>query len=722
MGRMNHNHVAVRAARSNDVKRSSNGAVYDLTARAKARKQVKSLPVAVNSKELLQLIKEEMHVRESCRTLPLTLMIWFTFILVSLAHRQVPLVHSMHSTIDNLMKSAPPVMASNNSNASLGCSYGASERRLKSSGGGSGGARKPDEQVSTVTGKSFETINSLDAAFLWIQTVGVPILWKDFGRVSTFYKVVGGLRLNLVRAGEVPCETKFQSLYGHSCGSDVQDKQEHAQAWLDLRRSQQDAIEEVSYLCQNGWNSRLTRTLKLRSILYNGELAQFVVITVGFKHTSSGGLLPKMNICTLGKVYGSSAAYLGDMLWGFLACLLAWRAVKKVYRAAQKGTSKVVKHFQTSWTIVDWVCIMCSIGIGGFWSYFSKQLPNLGESLHKAQGDVDDLAVVYDEASKLCRQQHWNETCMFWYTLLLMVKFFQVFKANPRLDVLVITLQRAAFELGHFLIVFLIIFFNYALGGFLLFGGSLEQWSRLGKATGSTFRALVGDFAFEEMQYVAPVSSLVWFWTFMLLMGLIMLNMLLAIVLDVYNTVKEESKRSETLYEDAVALVEDINERLPNTLKRWEQRLPETLKKWGFRLPKLHTGTPPSPSKPNSPNPVHRASVAVDELEKWMDALTEDGAAEQQQFSVISLGQMIRIGIRVDRATKLVRKAIKEKNPLPAKTEQTVVEELILDQEVPDPFKLEADMASLEQEFQSMRSERKKAYENFTKCFSQLMT
>merc|ERR1719265_1559716 len=137
-----------------------------------------------------------------------------------MAHRQVPQVHTIHSRIDEMMKSAPKVSATN---ASQGCYYGANaERRLKSSGGGSGGARKPDEQVSVVTGQSFETITSLEAAFVWIQTVAVPILWKDAGHVSSYYQVVGGVRLELQQTKEIPCTRSehLHSLYGQSCSSE----------------------------------------------------------------------------------------------------------------------------------------------------------------------------------------------------------------------------------------------------------------------------------------------------------------------------------------------------------------------------------------------------------------------------------------------------------------------------------------------------------------------
>ena len=52
-----------------------------------------------------------------------------------------------------------------------------------------------------------------------------------------------------------------------------------------------------------------------------------------------------------------------------------------------------------------------------------------------------------------------------------------------------------------------------------------------------TKQVLMGDFDFYEMSQVSAVFAFFWFWTFQGLVFLIMLNMLLAIVLDTYSQV-----------------------------------------------------------------------------------------------------------------------------------------------------------------------------------------
>ncbi|KAF4654863.1 hypothetical protein FOL47_009714, partial [Perkinsus chesapeaki] len=82
---------------------------------------------------------------------------------------------------------------------------------------------------------------------------------------------------------------------------------------------------------------------------------------------------------------------------------------------------------------------------------------------------------------------------------------------------------------------------------FLLFGKRLEEWSTAGKAINTAFLFLMGDFSFKPMSEVAPISAAVWFWVFMILVFLVMLNMLLAIVMDTYTNVKEAAKAADSV-------------------------------------------------------------------------------------------------------------------------------------------------------------------------------
>merc|ERR1719336_193142 len=66
------------------------------------------------------------------------------------------------------------------------------------------------------------------------------------------------------------------------------------------------------------------------------------------------------------------------------------------------------------------------------------------------------------------------------------------------------------------------------------------------------------------MWAIAPVSATVWFWLFMLVIYLVMINMLLAIILDVYTKEKDESEGTETLWQQAASAAKEMIHRTHN--------------------------------------------------------------------------------------------------------------------------------------------------------------
>merc|ERR1712039_872302 len=69
------------------------------------------------------------------------------------------------------------------------------------------------------------------------------------------------------------------------------------------------------------------------------------------------------------------------------------------------------------------------------------------------------------------------------------------------------------------------------------------------------FRIMLGDFNWDELIEVGrPLTSL-WFWSFTWLVNLVMLNMLLAMIMDTYTQVKGSmGGDAETLWSQAVEI------------------------------------------------------------------------------------------------------------------------------------------------------------------------
>merc|ERR1719359_2092548 len=120
--------------------------------------------------------------------------------------------------------------------------------------------------------------------------------------------------------------------------------------------------------------------------------------------------------------------------------------------------------------------------------------------------------------------------------MLLLVFWIQSFSEQPKLAVLLQTLVLAGQDILHFLLIFLVVFFNFVVGGHILFGTKLRLWATLLRSVSTTFQALMGTFDFASMHDIAPVSATCWFWLFIVAMSLLLFNLLIAIMLEHYNT------------------------------------------------------------------------------------------------------------------------------------------------------------------------------------------
>lgn len=131
------------------------------------------------------------------------------------------------------------------------------------------------------------------------------------------------------------------------------------------------------------------------------------------------------------------------------------------------------------------------------------------------------------------------------------MKFFKAFGANPRLKVVTDTLVAAAEDIVHFFVVFVTVLLTFVIIAHVLFGSDLEEFYTLASSLNTCFFVLMGDFGWY-VELVTKTTSLpsamsihvlhFWFWTYMFFMLLVLLNMLLAVILERYSQVTSAFK------------------------------------------------------------------------------------------------------------------------------------------------------------------------------------
>jgi hypothetical protein len=166
--------------------------------------------------------------------------------------------------------------------------------------------------------------------------------------------------------------------------------------------------------------------------------------------------------------------------------------------------------------------------IKGSWESGGKN--DILTSSNSAFWETVDETALYDE-----RMQY----VLAFYPICIGLRFLSAFSAQPRLGMVTATLKCAANDLIHFGVVMCITLLVFTASGLILFGREVEEFENFGRAFVSIVRGLLtADFDYTALTDCGRFAANVWWTSFMLLTHCVMLNMVLAIIMDVYASVK----------------------------------------------------------------------------------------------------------------------------------------------------------------------------------------
>lgn len=114
---------------------------------------------------------------------------------------------------------------------------------------------------------------------------------------------------------------------------------------------------------------------------------------------------------------------------------------------------------------------------------------------------------------------------------LLSLRILKRFRFHPRLSILTRTVANALHQFGAFFVVFIVIFVTFAVSGTILFGDRVEEFSSIQIAMETCINMLFGNFDYGTIQGLYPPVCMFYYWGYMIVVSLVLLNMMLAIVL-----------------------------------------------------------------------------------------------------------------------------------------------------------------------------------------------
>lgn len=99
----------------------------------------------------------------------------------------------------------------------------------------------------------------------------------------------------------------------------------------------------------------------------------------------------------------------------------------------------------------------------------------------------------------------------------------------------------------YFLFVFFFIFAAYAFTRNILYGHQLEEFASIEKSATTCFLMLLGDSVdiySNELVWIQPVFSFIWWFTYLVFGMLTLLQMLVAIIMDSYASAQRDARES----------------------------------------------------------------------------------------------------------------------------------------------------------------------------------
>jgi len=244
-----------------------------------------------------------------------------------------------------------------------------------------------------------------------------------------------------------------------------------------------------------------------------------------------------------------------DILWliGLLKLLLneVQDIINTITGSNEKWWRALLFEYLAFWNMVDWLSLTCAWAVLGTYVRAGIEVGATASQLESIlQPDVANLTrqeaiarsdqVFQATESLVAAEADFRLTLLFFPTLV-MLRLFKSFHAQPRLALVTKTIIAASQDLLHFSIVLISVYVCMAIFGYLLFGQDVEDFSTWDRAGITCFRALLGEWEWEELESVGRVLAALWLWCFVVLVVLLLLNMVLAILMDAYSVVKSQA-------------------------------------------------------------------------------------------------------------------------------------------------------------------------------------
>ncbi|OWZ23530.1 hypothetical protein PHMEG_0001597 [Phytophthora megakarya] len=444
-------------------------------------------------------------------------------------------------------------------------------------------ATSGDDTVTDNSPVKFSNIETIPDIFDWLNDTFVPQVFvtTDYndvalpepqkGRIATFNKVLGAVHFEVTTMESGKCDTPnfLMDLYADCYDSSTTTTNEFLISFDTNASAASTLITEKKD--SGSWLDDSTQQLQITVITLNGQLPGFAVTKLQFDFNDGGYVEPSASTTsTVLDHYPSATPIVVDILaalwfspWILVPAIIAYgRTYEKQHRLVTlQQWLKLAKHtakaigvwaFPDVWFAIDFfqgpivylfyitVLVTQAVTMN---SNFKRRLLTLGEGGQTDDDARENLASVASSFRLIASLTVLLRIFATAAVLVLGLRILNTFRDHVGLSILTRTMASAVRSFWTFSVIFAVVFVAFAAGGAVLFGDRVQDFSSFLMSMKSCVNMIYGDFDFDSIKDIE--YSVVYYWSYMAMETFVLLNIVLAIVVDAYQEEKTKKDKNK---------------------------------------------------------------------------------------------------------------------------------------------------------------------------------
>lgn len=343
---------------------------------------------------------------------------------------------------------------------------------------------------------------------------------------------------------------------------------------LDFPLEQANFTAAVAELQANEWVDKATRVMFIEFITYNVNFNMFTCCQIIFEYSAGGLVYPWARFLPLTLTTEKpfwTGAFVAVMKFLYYVYLLYF--AKRFYdefKASRNSTDppSCFNFWLEGWNWHELVILTLAF-LTVLLTLLFYMDPMRDKLEIESTTEWQDLFPMAEYAEMIIQFNAILALLIFW-------KIFKYFNLSSRFLALSKTLTTAFPEVFVFLIMFAIVFVGYGIMANLLFGTSLVQYSSFERTLITLFLVTLGDFDYSELEDVTRIFAPIFFFTFIIFVFFVLLNMFIGIINEAYNVESQKPKKDVT--DEFIEFLADLKENITRPIKEFVELAKEKIK------------------------------------------------------------------------------------------------------------------------------------------------